>query len=107
MPYLFINGSLKLSGTADSYNLVPVDPHVNAQRKHRRPKNSGRKQRRRKKAVAPTVLPKSPSPQIWIFETSKAIKNLILNLAAAPREDGGEKKVGGRQKRGREGNIGF
>ena len=41
MTPLFYMDSLKIPGTADSYNLVPVDPHINAQGEHRGPESSG------------------------------------------------------------------
>ena len=38
----FPHSTKMISGAADSYNLVPVDPHINAQGEHRGPKGSGK-----------------------------------------------------------------
>ena len=114
-----------ISGAADSYNLVPVDPHINAQGEHRGPKGSGIEGKTCKTlTIRNGGWTRLPSPRSLFYFcanrnlTEKTMYGIHLYIAiklfltyelisAAPRANGGEKKVGGWKKRGREGNLGF
>ena len=114
-----------ISGAADSYNLVPVDPHINAQGEHRGPKGSGIEGKTCKTlTIRNGGWTRLPSPRSLFYFcanrnlTEKTMYGIHLYIAiklfltyelisAAPRANGGEEKVGGWKKRGREGNLGF